>query len=114
MAKSIAKPNKRPTSRTNNYIITPRKKSNSSSDMPKSLPLAVFASMVVGGLARKDIQFDVIGEIGTSASIGLLMFAAPLFAKGATASKIRAASVGPLSCAAHEWVEDSDMFDWLD
>lgn len=75
---------------------------------------AVLASLALGLAARKGIQLPAIGEIGTAGTVGLAMFAAPMVTSGKLGKDLRRASVGPLSVAAHELAEDSDLFDFID
>lgn len=75
---------------------------------------AVGAALLLGLAARKNIELPAIGEIGTAGTVGAGMYLAGAYLKGATGRKMKAASVGPLSVAAHELAEDSDLFDWVD
>lgn len=75
---------------------------------------AVGASLVLGVLARKGIEVPMLGEVGTAAGVGLAMFAAPFVVDNALTQRLAAVSVGPLSVAAHELGEESDLLDFLD
>lgn len=75
---------------------------------------ALAASALVGVANRKDWEIPKFGEIGTSATIGIAMYAAPVLVKGETGKSIRRASIGPLSIALHEMIEDTEYFEWLD
>lgn len=76
--------------------------------------LALAAAAALAAATRKGLNIPVLGEVGQAGTVGLAMWAAPFLMKNNTGRRLRAASVGPLAVAVHEFVEDSSMLSFLD